>query len=364
MLKRSKSISLLLILMLTMSLISGCKQEQEVVKETEITVTTANASIRDIAKTLKLAGTVRGKNEVYIMAKVPARVTAIYAKPGQAINQGQTILTLDSSDYEAGVQQGQAALRLAQVQLETATSNLERSEKLHEAGALSTQQFEAARAGLDAAQAGVEQAAAALQMAQNQIENCIITAPISGIVGNINVSLGDTASPSSPVAVVSNTSELEVEVLASESEVSYIESGSEVGIVIKAITDEPFKGQVESVATVPDPMKKNYAVKVSLPNEDNQIKSGMFAEVSLSTVSKNGAVCVPAAALVIKGARTVIYTVDGEKRARENEVTVGIENSQYVEIASGIKEGEEVITKGNTLVADGTLLRVVAGGGK
>lgn len=348
--------------MLIASLVSGCSQEQEVVKEMELTVATAQASTMDIAKNLKLSGMTKGKDEVYIIAKTPAQVTGVLVKPGQAISQGQTIITLDSSDYQAGVQQAEAALRLAEINLETAITNLERMEKLYEAGAISTQQLEAAQSGMESAQAGVEQASAALSMAQTQINNCMITSPISGVVGTVNVSVGDMASPSSPVAVVSNTSQLEIEILASETDINYINEGEEAEIFIKAVSTEPFKGQVESVSVVPDPMKRSYSVKISLPNEDGNIKSGMFAEVNIATESKKGVLCVPASAVIPKGNRTIVFTVDEENRAREREVKVGIENSKYVEIVSGIKEGEVVITKGNTLVTDGTLVRVVAGG--
>jgi len=60
----------------------------------------------------------------------------------------------------------------------------------------------------------------------------------------------------------------------------------------------------------------------------------------------------------------VVYVVDEEKRAREREVEIGIENTSYVEIVNGVSVGEEVITKGSTLVADGTLVRVITGGAK
>ncbi|HZK43202.1 MAG TPA: efflux RND transporter periplasmic adaptor subunit [Syntrophomonadaceae bacterium] len=424
MFRRKRLISLLLILLLAISLISGCSKKDEVAKETELTVTSAVADIGDIAKEVKLTGVVKGKDEVHLMAKLPARVTSILVKPGQAVSPGQTILTLDSSDadgsvenarvalrlaenqvknaatnlgkseklQEVGVENAEIALHLAELQLETASANLERSEKLHEAGAISTQQLEGAKSAYDSAVAGVEQAfsalsgqkpkdanaksaydsalagveqaSIALQMVQTQMENYLVTSPISGVVGNIDVSVGDTANPSAPVAVVSNTSQLEIEVLASESEVNYINSGDEVGVVIKAVSGASYTGIVESVATVPDLVKRNYVVKISLPNDEGLIRSGMFAQVTLETEGKAGALCVPASALVPKGSENVVFTVDEEQRARLRKVKTGVENSKYVEIVEGIKKGEKVITKGNTLVSDGTLVRVVAGGDK
>lgn len=363
--RRTRLTYLLLAALLTAALlVSGCGKKEDAAKETEISVATVQAEVRDIAKSVRYAGVVRGQNEVYLLAKVPARVTGIFAQPGDRVGQGQVLVTLDSSDYQAGAAQAEAGRKSAAIQVENARLALERTQKLFAAGAASQQQLEAAQSGYDAAQVGMEQAEAALAMASVQLNNCTITSPISGVVGSVNLSLGDTANPQTPAAVVSETSQLEIEIMVSESEISYIEPGSPVDIHVRAAGDQPFKGQVGSAATVPDPVKRNYAVKISLENPDNQIKSGMFAEVAVNTLSKEKAVCVPSNAVVPKGARSVVYVVDQEKRAQEREVTVGIQNSHLVEIEKGIKAGEQVITRGSTLVTEGTLVRVVAGGGK
>ncbi len=364
MFKRRSVIGLLLGVFFISAFVTGCGQEQEVVKEQELTVTTAAAGIRDIAKSVRLSGTVKGKDEVFILAKTSARVTGIPVKPGDYVQAGQTLITLDSSDYATGVQLAEVGLRMAELGLDTATTALERAEKLYEAGALSSREMEAARSGHEQAEVGVEQAQLNIQNAELMINNCTVTTPIAGVVGSINIAVGDMASPASPVAVISNTSQLEIEVQASESEINNIAVGEAADVIIKAVADKAFKGQIESVASVVDPMKRSYKVKVSLPNEEGLIKSGMLAEVGIATESKEGALCVPAAAIVPKGERTIVFVVDEEKRAREREITLGIENNNYVEIVSGISEGEGVITKGNTLVSDGTLVRVVTGGAK
>lgn len=361
--KRAGLIIITLVLLIA-TLVSGCNKEQAVEKETEITVTAAVAQKQNISKSATYSGIVRGQNEVYIIAKAAARVTGIYANPGDQVSQGQTLITLDSSDFDAAVRQAQAGLQMAELSLENARQNFERIEKLYEADAISQKDYEAAENGVKTAEAAVEQASAGLAQVMIQVNNCTITSPINGTLGSINLSLGDIASPASPAAVVTDTSKLEIEVLVSESEVSYVTPGSEVEVRVKAVGDQKFKGTIANVAAVADPMKRNYAVKISLDNPDNVIKSGMFAEVIASTINKEDAVCVPQSAIVPKGATTVVYVVDKENRARERQVTVGIENTTIVELTDGIQPGEKVITKGNTLVREGTLVRVVAGGGK
>ncbi|MEQ8200338.1 MAG: efflux RND transporter periplasmic adaptor subunit, partial [Syntrophomonadaceae bacterium] len=298
----------------------------------------------------------------------------IHAQPGDAVKAGQRLITLDDTDFIAGVKQAEALVALAQaglhsnqIQAENARLNYERIQALHEAGAVSDQQLEASRAAYEAliagsAEASVAQAEAGLMAARNALDKCVLTSPINGIVGSIGLSLGDTANPAAVAAIVSNTGQLEVEVMVSEAEVSYIQKGSPVDVVVRAVRGEPFLGQVESIATVADPVKRNYAVKVSLPNPDDNIKSGMFAELSIDTMSKQDILAVPVGAVLPKGGRDIVYLVDDNQRARAAAVETGIKNDQYIEIISGLTAGQEVIIKGNTLVGDGTLVKVVEGG--
>ncbi len=375
--KGHKLISLMLLILLSFTLLlSGCGNKQENVKESEMTVKVASAKIQYIAKTSEYSGIVRGINEVMVMPKAAARVTSINVKPGDYVKQGQVLLTLDSTDYEAGIRQAEAAVAMAEAgkkandaQKATAFANYERTVKLHESGAVSDSQLEAAKAQYDglnsgSAEAAVQQARAGLQQAQNSIGNCTITAPINGVVGTISLSLGETATMQSPAAIISDTSGLEVEVQVSESEITYIQEDSEVQVTISAVREEPFKGKVESVSVAADPSSRNYQVKIIMDNSDNLIKSGMFAQVSLATVSDSNALCVPRNAVIPKGSKSVIYIVDEDSRARLLEVETGIENSRYIQVLKGLKEGQQVIEKGNTLVSDGSKVRVVTGGEK
>jgi RND family efflux transporter MFP subunit len=183
----------LIVVLMAALLVGGCGQTEEAVKETEISVNTAQATERNIAKSVRYAGTVRGQNEVYLIAKVPARVTGIHVNPGDKVSQGQKLITLDSSDYQAAVAQAQAGVKAATLQLENARLGLERTEKLHAAGAASQLQLEQAQSAYDGALVGVETANAGLAMASQQIGYCNLTSPINGVVGSINLSLGDTA---------------------------------------------------------------------------------------------------------------------------------------------------------------------------
>jgi len=375
--RSGKSIFIVLVLLLVMMLsVSGCGSDNGKVKESAQAVSVTEVQKMDLVQSVSYSGIVRGHNEVTIMPKVSARVTAIYLKPGDPIKAGQTILTLDSSDLtaairqaQAGVLQADAAVRTNAVQLDSARTNYERSQKLFESGALSQASLDSAKAAYDALNSGTAEAAAAsaraaLATAQDALDKCNITSPINGVLGSVNLQLGETASPASPAAIVTDNADLEVEVMVNENDVSYIKEGSTVDVVIKAAGLDKIKGKVESISTVADPTKRNFSVIVALPNQDGKIRSGMFAELSIDTISKNDVLCLPVNAVIPENGSSVVYTIDKNNKARPIDVQTGIKNDRYVEVTKGLKAGQQVITKGNTLVNDGSLVRVIAGGGK
>ena len=316
--KSYKSSYLVIGLLLVMGLsLSGCGKDTEVVKESAMAITVTAAQQQDLVQSVSYPGIVRGRNEVTIMPKLSARVTSIYLQPGDSVRVGQTIMSLDSSDLnaairqaQAGVAQAEAARRTNAVQLEAARTNYERSQTLFASGALSQASLDSAKTAYDSLNSGTAEAAAAsaraaLATAQEALDKCNITSPISGVLGSVNLQLGETASPASPAAIVTDSSALEVEVMVNENDVTYIKTGSQVEISIKAAQLDKIKGQVESIATVADPSKRNFAVKVALPNQDGKIRSGMFAELTIDTVSKQGVLCVPVNAVIPKtGARS------------------------------------------------------------
>ncbi|MGE5380592.1 MAG: efflux RND transporter periplasmic adaptor subunit [Methylocystaceae bacterium] len=370
--KRVTAIILIVFLVLPL-MISGCNKKKAVEKESELSVKVASVRIQDISKSGVYSGVVKGKTEAVLYPKASARVTAVLVQSGQTVKKGQQLIALDPNDASIGLAQAQAGYDLAlanqkatNMKVESARLDYERTKKLYEAGAASPQKLEADKVAYEglltgSSEATLAQSAAALQSAEDRSN---ITSPIDGVVGFISLAAGDTANPASAAAVVSNTTELGVDVMVSESDVGYIEQNSPVEVTITAADSKPFSGIVDSVATAADPIKRTYLVKIKLANTEGKVRSGMFAQVSLSTLTRKGVLCVPVSAVVPKGVRTVVYTVDKDNRAQEIEVTPGIESRDYVEIIKGLSAGQVVITKGNTLVSKGTLVRVVAGEGK
>ncbi len=371
------NVIVVLVIMSLLIGVSGCNKEKksEETQDNIINVETAEVKEMDIIKCTSYSGKVKGSHEEAVMPNLARRVTAVYVTEGQAVQQGQVIVSLDRSKLDTAVQQAEAALASAQaalaaneVQRQTALSNYNRVKELHDALAISDQELERAKAQYDAlstgaAEAGVAQAQAALNLAQQNLADCEVTSPMNGIVGRVDVAVGDTTGLQSPVAVINNTSDLEIEVKVSEADISTIKAGTTVKVRITAIGEEPFTGTVKSVASVADPVTRTYPVKVALPNNsESQVKSGMFAEVMLETQRRAGVIGIPMAAVLPKNGESTVYVVNTEDHAQAVTVQTGLNDGKYIEIIKGLQLGQKVITKGNTLIDETSVLNFIDGG--
>ena len=373
--KGYRNVMVVLVIMSLFIVVSGCGKKAQEEVQNVFKVETAVVKTMDITRYSSYSGRVKGSNEEAVLPKLSSRITAVYVNEGQAVQKGQVIVSLDRSKQEAAVQQAEAAVASAragqaasEVQRQTALSNYNRTKELHNAGAVSDQALETAKAGYDAlntgaAEAGVAQAQAALNLAQQNLADCEIKSPMDGVVGRVDVAIGDTASPQSPVAVINNTADLEVEVKVNESDVSSVQAGSAVKVQIKAISGEPLTGTVKSVASVADSATRTYPVKVSLPNNSQaQVKSGMFAEVMLGTQHRAGVVSIPMAAVLPKNGESTVYVVNEEDHAQAVVVQIGLNDGTYTEITKGLQVGQKVVTKGNTLIDETSVLEFADGG--
>lgn len=372
---RYRNVMVALVIMSVLVIVSGCgKKAQEEVQDV-FNVETAVVKTMDITRYSSYPGKVKGSHEEEVMPKLSRRVTSVYVTEGQAVRQGQVIVSLDRSKLDAAIQQAEAAVASAraaqaanEVQRQTALSNYNRVKELHNASAVSDQALETAKAQYDAlntgaTEAGVAQALAALNLAQQNLADCDITSPMDGIVGRVDVSVGDTTSLQNPVAVINNTADLEIEVKVSEADISSIQAGTTVKVLIKAIDEEPLTGTIKSVASVADPATRTYPVKVALPNNSAaQVKSGMFAEVMLGTQQRAGVIGIPMDAVLPKNGESIVYVVNVENRAQAVVVQTGLNDGAYTEITKGLQVGQQVVTKGNTLIDETSVLNFADGG--
>lgn len=405
--KRASFIKMAGLVLMAGILVTGCgsqQAEEEVADIVPLAVTTVTAVKDHISEVVELTGTVTAQQVVNVVPKGAGRVEQVTVRVGDKVNRGDLIISLDSEDLSLQLRQSEAALAVAEANLaamrsgarpeeiaqarngvtqaqaafENAGQNFARLEALHQAGAIPLQQVEAAQLQLIQAEtayksakeglslmeqgaskenlavieAQVRQAEAGVDMLKAQINNVLVTAPVSGVVAAVNIEIGELAGAGVPVATIMKIDEVDVEVNVSEANINQIKAGDKVEVLVSAVASEPLTGKVTIVSPAVNPQTRQYSVKISLENNEGLLKPGMFARVYLVTAKQQDAVKIPKEAVVTTNGQKYVFVVE-EEIAVQKEVTLGLTNNSLVQITGGVMEAEEVVVKGQHRLTDG-----------
>ena len=203
---------------------------------------------------------------------------------------------------------------------------------------------------LRAQQTRVDAAQAAADAARNEVAKMSLVAPFDGTVSRVDVSVGEMGAPGAPAVSMVSNSNYEIDALVSEADIAKVAVGETAAVTLDTFGNENFDAVVEAV----DPSETTangigaYGVKLQFAKDDPRIKSGMTANVSIATDARKGVIAVPASAIITRGAGKFVLVLNGAGAPAETPVTVGIEGANgSVEIVSGLKAGDKVVTFGN-----------------
>ncbi|MFM7200171.1 MAG: efflux RND transporter periplasmic adaptor subunit [Myxococcota bacterium] len=336
-------------------------------------VTAEAAMLREIAPRVVITGNIRPENEVDIVTKTAGRVIAVKVKLGDKVKAGEVLALLEQDIAIQQVKQARGALEAAQANLMNARRSNESAEALGKENSISENQLIASRAGLKGAQAGVMQAEAALALAQENLENTRLTTPIDGVVTKKSVNLGAMVSPGAmgPAATlfqVQNISRLKLETSVDEREVRFIQVGQPVRFSVDALAGQTFNGKVRLISPSLDATTRRAAMEVEIDNSDGKLFAYMFAQGEILPKESQQVLAIPSSALVRgKSTPTVFVLKDDVVSIRE--LSTGASDGTYLAVIKGLTEGEQVVTSGQTRLTDGMQVKLNAaaaanGGGK
>lgn len=197
---------------------------------------------------------------------------------------------------------------------------------------------------IDAAAAGVAQAEAAVELAQINLNRATITAPFDAVVVKKNVSKGAiVGAQTSLLSLVSQDTQVVFNV--EEGSIGRLREGQRVGFTVAAFGERRFDGSIVSIAPTADAASRTFRVRANISNGVG-VRAGMFANVLVTVQERKQVATVPTDALVPQGQDNFVLVVNGDK-AERRKVQVGLRNETAVEILEGVKEGEQVVTRGN-----------------
>lgn len=363
----------LLVLFLVSRIISALSGgEEAAIQKKYIPVNAQTVTKESISTNIILSGKVYADKEAAVLAKTPGRVVSIAVKVGDVVQKDQVLFSLDKSDMQASYNQAVAGLKMAEAnyqmnkeKLDNAKIQLGRYQQLYEAGAISKVELEQAElqasdASIMTVEAQRDQARAQYDAAAKSYSDLDVKSPIAGIVTSLSVRVGDMATNAAPVAMVVDMDNVYVEVSVSEKVINSIDSSREVQVEIASAFSGAVKGKIDGLSLAADARTGKYMLKINIPNEEHQVKAGMFAKVVLNTATKDDVVVVTADAVVYRSGRNVVYVIeDNDGTVVEREVATGLENGKQVEIVSGLEEGDILIVKGMSFIKEDSEIKII-----
>lgn len=194
-----------------------------------------------------------------------------------------------------------------------------------------------------------------------------VKAPISGRVTSFPPTIGTMVSQSYSIAKISDTDELQIKVNVAERFISRIRENQTAIVSFDAYPGVEFKARVFEVSPVLDTISRTMLAKLKVEPADSRIKAGMYARVKLITDTIEGAVVIPNDAIVYRDGKPYVFTAKSESaESSVNMVSVkeGLSVDNKTEIQEGLKEGDVIIVKGQSLLSDGSKVKILSISGK
>jgi HlyD family secretion protein len=350
-------------------------------------------SRRDIGRVVKASGEIDPREKVNISAHVVGKIEHLYVEEGDLIRKGQPFLDLEKEAYTAARDQWSAQLRKAgtevrqaEVALADARNKLARARRLNQEGILSAEQLEAAELAqanaelrLEDARESVRQAQANLVKAQDDLRKTTIYAPLTGRVIALNTEEGEVVvsgtmnNPASVIGEIADLSVILAKVDVDETEVVLVKPGQTARILVDALPDKDYHGRVSEVGNkgfsrAQQPDVTFFNVEILLEDPDEDLRPGMSVRAEIDTAVHPDVLAAPIQAVVERDTErdgadeeTDVVFVVQDGKAVQRIVKTGISDETRVEIVSGVKPGDKVVTgpyRSLRDLEDGALVKV------
>jgi len=186
-----------------------------------------------------------------------------------------------------------------------------------------------------------------------------VKAPVSGTILSVNYANGASVSTQGPLFRIGMLEALEVEMDIAERYVGSVKLGTKAMATFKAYPGQDFVGEVTRLSPVLNPTSRTLEIGLRLEDPDRLIKSGMFPSVTILTDRLDNVLIISRSSVLYDGSQAYVYVVTKTNLAEKKPIKIGLVVDDKAEVLSGLEEGQSIITQGQTLLTDGTSVRIV-----
>lgn len=287
---------------------------------------------------IEAVGSLKANQSVMLTPETAGRLTKIGFEDGSSVKRGQTLFALNDATQRAQLEEAQARVRLSQVEFK-------RINKLFKQNAASETDLDSARATLNINEAQAD-------FAKAQLDKLTIKAPFDGVIGIHDLSTGDYINVGESLVELVDINTLHFDFYLPEIYLSQVKVGQHIAIETPAFPSSSFNGSVIAISPNIEEKGRSLLIRATIDNTQQILRPGLFASVQLEVSKNDKAILLPEQALIPQGAQYFVMTVvDG--MVNQVPIVIGLRKSSLVEVISGVKAGDVVITAGQLKLQPG-----------
>lgn len=319
--------------------------ESQTQQEQPISVATETAGYIQGTASHRFSGTVTSDRTVNMSTKIMGTITQLDVEEGDYFEKGEVLVRIKDDNLQEQKNQVESGLMEAKASLQNVETNYNRLKTLYEQKSATKKELDDISTQFEMAKARVKSLESKLREIEDMLNYTTLTAPFDGSVVSKMVSEGDMAAPGQPIIAFEQEDMMKLKVTVPESEISLFHLKDTVSVNIKAAGYHNGTGVVANINQSGSRGSRQFAVEVILPelNKDTGVKSGMFAEIGLTT-EKDRALVVPQSAIIERGQLTGLYTLNDNSEVVLRWVRLGDTSGDEIEVLSGLSEGESFVT--------------------
>jgi RND family efflux transporter MFP subunit len=312
----------------------------------------------ELASGPAISGALGPEREATVRAQVSGAVMKVNVDQGTRVAAGASLAQIDDRTLRDSFLSARSGFTTAQNAAERAKRDLERSERLAQAGAIAERDLEQARLTSTAAASQLADAQARLTMAQKQLDDAQIRAPFAGVVGMRSVSEGDVVQPGTALFSVVDPASMRLEASVPAAQLAQVKAGAPVSFTVSGYPDRRFVGRVARISPTVDQGTGQVRIVVSVPNASNNLVAGLFANGRIASERRTG-LTTPYSAVDLRGLKPTVLRLKGGVAERV-EVALGVrdEDLERYEILSGVVLGDTLLIGAAQGITPGTAVRV------
>lgn len=325
-----------------------------------------------ISDQIRSFGTIRAQDVVNITPQVSNRFTEIYADLGDSVSQGDLLATIYDVPFQDAYEQAQAQFEQSRIAFERDSAQFARQQQLYESGAISSLEFDEAKATYNTSLSQLESARAAISSSREDLENTEIRSPVNGVILSRSIAKGDVATTGTTAFEIANLVGYETRLFLTMNDWNAVTVGLPVDLRMSNSRQNIARGTISRISPQLDPETGLGEVVVSLVDVSSSVRQGVLAESRITLETRENTIVIPRTAMmenvetyIEPETNTVelrrsysVFVAQGDSLAIRKQLTLGLEQGERVEVLSGLTEGEKLIVTGQSGLRDSSKVRV------